>query len=225
MLYGLFDDAGARVARRSRDGGEGNDARMVFTATESGTYYIAAKGQRKGDTGTYTLRVQEQGAPAPEQTSGQQPTPEQTSLQQQQPPPPPVDADATAAGATDLGALGGRWSSREDSVDGGTDATDYYSFTLSERKTVTLSLRDQDANADLYLEDGSGTVLASSTKGGTRKEDVAATLDAGTYYVRVAAQEAGDNAYRLLARGKGRGAGPSARGTEPRPATAVPAAQ
>ena len=192
MLYGLFDDEGARVARRKRDGGEGEDARLVFTATESGTHYIAASGQKQ-TTGTYTVRVQEQGAPV------QQPTQQQTSQQQQT---PPADADATAAGATDLGAIGGRWSSREGSVDGGDDGTDYYSFTLSERKAVTLSLRDQDADADLYLEDGNGAVLTSGTEDGTAKETVTATLDAGTYYVRVVAQEAGDNAYRLLARAK-----------------------
>ena len=57
MLYGLFDGVGNRVARRNRDGGEGNDARIVFTATESGTHYIAARGQRKNDTGTYTVSV------------------------------------------------------------------------------------------------------------------------------------------------------------------------
>ncbi len=204
MLWGLFDAAGGRVAKRSRDGGEGNDARMTFTATESGTFYIAARGQRKDDTGTYTVRVRDQDAATqtlsvntntpqvPEQTSGQQQTPQ-----------PPADPDATAAGAADLGdlaTLGRRGAVRKDSVDGGDDATDYYSFTLGERQAVTLDLRRQDANADLYLEDGDGTVLASSTQGGTRNEGIEQTLDAGMYYVRVAAQEAGDNDYALRAK-------------------------
>ena len=202
MLWGLFDDAGVRVAKRSRDGGEGNDARMVFTATESGTHYIAARGQRKDDTGTYTVRVRDQdaGTQAPANTNTVR-TPEQTTVQQ--PPQPPADPDATAAGAAglgDLAGLGRRGAVRQDSVDGGDDGTDYYSFTLSERQAVTLSLFRQDANADLYLEDGEGTVLASSTEDGTRKDEVKATLDAGTYYVRVAAQEAGENAYTLRAK-------------------------
>ena len=202
MLWGLFDDAGVRVAKRSRDGGEGNDARMVFTATESGTHYIAARGQRKDDTGTYTVRVRDQdaGTQAPANTNTVR-TPEQTAVQQ--PPQPPADPDATAAGAAglgDLAGLGRRGAVRQDSVDGGDDGTDYYSFTLSERQAVTLSLFRQDANADLYLEDGEGTVLASSTEDGTRKDEVKATLDAGTYYVRVAAQEAGENAYTLRAK-------------------------
>ena len=40
-------------------------------------------------------------------------------------------------------------------------------------------------------------MLASSTKDATRNERVSATLDAGTYYVRVAAQENGQNNYKL----------------------------
>ena len=108
------------------------------------------------------------------------------------------DADARAAGAADLGDLGARVL-RHDSVDGGGDATDYYRFTLNETQAVTLILRDQDADADLYLEDGDGAVLHSSTRDGTRREKIEATLAAGTYYVRVAAEETGDNAYTLRA--------------------------
>ena len=170
LLFGVFDDEGSRLSRKSGVGGEGDDARLVFTASETGTHYIAAKGSRKADTGTYTVQVREH------------------------------DADATAAGAADLGDLAGEWVVRRDSVDGGDDAADYYRFTLDETQVVTLRLRQQDADADLYLEDGDGTVLHASTRDGTRGEDIRAALQAGTYYVRVAAQEAGDNGYLLRAR-------------------------
>ena len=50
---------------------------------------------------------------------------------------------------------------------------------------------------DLHLEDADGNVLHSSTRGGTRNERIEATLEAGTYYVRVVAQEEGENAYTL----------------------------
>ena len=171
MLRGLYDSAGSYIAgTRNKNGGEGDNARLTFTATASGTHYIAARGEGR-DTGTYTVRVAEW-----------------------------VDPDATAAGATDLGDLAGPDGVRHrGSVDGGSDGTDYYRFTLGETKRVELSLRRQDADADLYLEDGNGAVLHSSTKGGTGKEGIEATLQAGTYYVRVAAQEAGDNAYILNA--------------------------
>ena len=219
MLWGLFDAAGGRVAKRSRDGGEGNDARMTFTATESGTFYIAARGQRKDDTGTYTVRVRDQDAATqtPSVNTNTPQVPEQTSGQQQAPQ-PPADPDATAAGAAGLGNLaGGRLVRRDGTVDGGDDVTDYYSFTLGERQTVTLSLRRQDANADLYLEDGDGTVLASSTESRTRNEGIEQTLDAGTYYVRVAAQEAGDNDYALRAKAVDPAPAPSPETPVPQP--------
>ena len=57
ILRGLYDDTGSRIpGTRTNSGGEGNNARLEFTADESGTYYIAARG--RGDTtGTYTVRV------------------------------------------------------------------------------------------------------------------------------------------------------------------------
>ena len=199
LLFGVFDDEGSRVARKSAAGGEGGDARLVFTASETGTHYIAAKGFRKDDIGTYTVRVRDQNPP---------PTPAETPAVTPDPAPPQqpparqrtVDTDAARAGATALGELAGARLSRQDSVDGGDDAADYYRFTLGETQVVTLGLRRQDADADLYLEDADGTVLHSSTRSGTQGEDIKATLEAGTYYVRVAAQEAGENEYRLRAR-------------------------
>ncbi|MCY4502277.1 MAG: PPC domain-containing protein, partial [Alphaproteobacteria bacterium] len=170
MLRGLYDAEGQRIAgTRNDDGGEGADARLTFTATESGTHYIAARSSGP-DTGSYTVRV--------------------TAF---------VDPDATAAGATDLGdlaALDGERVHRE-TVDGGPDGTDYYRFTLGEARTVKLALRYQDADADLHLEDADGNVLHSSTRGGTRNERIEAPLEAETYYVRVVAREEGENAYTL----------------------------
>ena len=215
MLLGVFDDAGGRASRKSRDGGEGGDARLVFTATETGTYYIAARGGGRDDTGTYTVRVRDQNPPPPPPEDPPavepDPAPPQSGNAPQVQPEPEVqqqpaaqqrsaDTDAARAGAIDLGELAGRRLSRQDSVDGGDDAADYWRFTLDETQAVTLSLRRQDANADLYLEDADGNVLHSSTKGGTRREEIATALEAGTYYVRVAADETGTNDYLLRAR-------------------------
>ena len=175
VLRGLYDSGGNRVAEtQSHDGGAGDDARLTFTATETGTHYIAARGHRT-ETGTYTVRVTDE-TPAPA-----------------------ADPDATAAGAIDLGdlaALTGRQVHR-DAVDGEADGTDYYRFVLTEAKTVKLSLRKQDADADLYLEDWDGAVLYSSAKSGAGNEGIEETLQAGIYHVRVVAREAGENAYAL----------------------------
>ena len=74
---------------------------------------------------------------------------------------------------------------------------DYWRFTLSEARRVGLGLRRQDANADLFLEDAEGNVLYSSTEEGTANEWISQTLLAGTYFVRVEAQEEGANEFKL----------------------------
>ena len=61
---------------------------------------------------------------------------------------------------------------------------------------MALGLRRQDADADLVLEDAEGNVLHSSANVPVpTNEWLRETLLAGTYYVRVEAQEAGANAY------------------------------
>ena len=62
---------------------------------------------------------------------------------------------------------------------------------------ILIGLRRQDRNADLFLEDSSGSVLASSTESGTTNESIGVTLQAGTYYIRAEAAEVGQNVLRL----------------------------
>lgn len=169
VLRGLYDADGDRIpGTQTNDGGEGDDARLTFTASESGTYYIAARGYGR-ETGTYTVRVTE------------------------------VVSDDTRAGAEDLGDIteldGPRFSAA--SLDGDGDRVDYFKFTLTDAKKVGLGLRRQDEDADLYLEDADGKVLASSTEEGTANERISETLLAGTYYIRVESQEEGENDFNL----------------------------
>ena len=57
LLRGIYDAEGKRIAgTRNDNGGEGADARLTFTATETATHYVAPSGQGDG-TGTYTLSV------------------------------------------------------------------------------------------------------------------------------------------------------------------------
>ena len=171
VLRGLYDaDGNHIVGSHSNFGGDSEDARLTFTAAESGKYFIAARGSAGATTGTYTVRVTES-----------------------------TFSDGERAGAKDLGDItdlrGARFPNT--TLDGDGDTADYFRFTLGEAKAVELGLRQQDANADLFLEDAQGTVLASSTEAGTANELIVQTLLAGTYYIRVEAQEAGANQFKL----------------------------
>ena len=170
VLRGLYDADGNRIAgTRDNDGGAGRDARLTFTATTTGTHYIEARGH-SNHTGDYTVRVTEW-----------------------------VDTDAERGGAADLGDIAGLAGPQfpAASLDGSSDSVDYWRFTLSEARRVGLGLRQQDANADLFLEDAEGNVLYSSTEEGTANEWISQTLLAGTYFVRVEAQEEGANEFKL----------------------------
>ena len=59
LLRGIYDAQGKRIAgTRNDNGGQGTDARLTFTATETATHYVAASG-RGNRTGTYTVSVAE----------------------------------------------------------------------------------------------------------------------------------------------------------------------
>ena len=103
--------------------------------------------------------------------------------------------DDTRAGATDLGDITALEGPRfpRGTLDGDGDRINYYRFTLTEAKRVGLGLRQQDADADLFLEDADGNLLHGSSASGTSNEAIPVTLLAGTYYVRVESREAGVN--------------------------------
>ena len=82
-------------------------------------------------------------------------------------------------------------------LDGDEDRSDYYSFTITDAKKFKTILAQQDANANLFLEDSSGTVIQSSDNSGTSDDSIATTIDAGTYYIRVDSQQTAKNAYVL----------------------------
>ena len=81
------------------------------------------------------------------------------------------------------------------------DTVDYFHFSLTAKRDVGVRIRRLDYNADLYIEDNDGTVIASSEETGDSKEVVNVTLaanDAGEhYYVRVEGKEDGTNDYQF----------------------------
>ena len=192
-LRGIHDADGNLMAGTANDdGGDGYNSRVTFTATASGTYYIAA-GAWGGNRGTYEVEVTDS-SPA---GTASHPDPTPTPGSDSPPDATPADADAARTGATDLGDITTLQGPRfpRGTVDGSADQVDYYRFTLTEAKRVGLGLRQQDADADLYLEDAHGNVLYRSTTSGTGNERIAQTLLAGTYYLRVESQEGGLNAH------------------------------
>ncbi|TRT99968.1 MAG: peptidase S8, partial [Microcystis flos-aquae Mf_QC_C_20070823_S10D] len=73
---------------------------------------------------------------------------------------------------------------------------DYYRFTLANSGNFNLGLTGMTADADVQLLNSSGSVIASSTNGGTASESITSQLSAGTYYIRVYPYT-GDTNYNL----------------------------
>ena len=188
FLRAIYDSEGRYQSGSYNDDFEGGrDSRVTFTASQSGTYYVRASGDRD-ETGSYTLRVSDVTPGSVEDPPPAEPPAETVA---------PAEANPARAAAEDLGDITELAAARFPlgTLDSGADGVAWYRFTLSEARAVGLGLRRQDADADLVLEDAEGNVLHSSERSGTANEWMRETLLAGTYYVGVEAQEAGANAY------------------------------
>jgi hypothetical protein len=102
-------------------------------------------------------------------------------------------ADDRISGARNLGVLSGVRTIR-DSV-GSKDRNDYYAFTLNGRSSFNLSLNKLKNDVNVSLIQG-GKTLFNSNRKGRKSEKIAATLDAGTYNIRVYPRR-GSSRYRL----------------------------
>jgi len=107
-----------------------------------------------------------------------------------------TEPNNTLATATFIGGLGFTPTSIFDFV-GSADTQDYWRFTLSGTSDINIGLTGLTADADVQLLNSAGTVIASSTRGGTLSDDIHLNAQpAGTYYVRVF-QFSGDTNYNL----------------------------
>ncbi|MFM6052411.1 MAG: pre-peptidase C-terminal domain-containing protein, partial [Sphaerospermopsis kisseleviana] len=96
----------------------------------------------------------------------------------------PVDnAGNTLATARNIGTL----SSTQSFTDwvGSTDTNDFYRFDLGTQSNFSLLLNGLSADADVELLSSTGTVIQSSTNGGTAADSITRTLSAGNYFARV----------------------------------------
>lgn len=66
-----------------------------------------------------------------------------------------------------------------------TSDIDYYKFTVSAAKSISISLTTLPKDYDIYLYNSSGTLVAKSEKASTTSESITYSAAAGTYYIKV----------------------------------------
>ena len=157
FLRAIYDSEGRyQSGSYNDDFGGSRDSRVTFTASQSGTYYVRASGDRD-ETGSYTLRVSDVTPGSVENPPPVEPPAETVA---------PEEPEPARAAAEDLGDITELAAARFPlgTLDGGADGVAWYRFTLSEARAVALGLRRQDADADLVLEDAAGNVLHSSER-------------------------------------------------------------
>ena len=112
-------------------------------------------------------------------------------------------ADTEQQTVSDLGNITyfPRLQSSNGTLDGAAGASDLYRFELDRTMSVEIALHQQDADADLAVEDDTGAVVAESLADGRANEWIKTWLEPGMYFVRVTAREAGANAYVLRYQG------------------------
>ena len=74
--------------------------------------------------------------------------------------------DDVRAGAVSMGDITDltRVHFPRNTLNGAGDRIDYYRFTLTEPREINFGVRQQDADADMFLEDAEGNVLHNSVK-------------------------------------------------------------
>jgi len=79
------------------------------------------------------------------------------------------------------------------------DKKDFYRFNLLSTSEFELALNGLSADANVFLEDASGNLVASSENEGTASESILETLESGIYYllVRSDSEETNSTSYSL----------------------------
>ena len=138
----------------------GTDPEEIYYLADAGTYYVQVY-MFEGETG-YDLTLATYPAD-----------------------PPPADlAGESFDSALDLGVATPGEVSQEEWIGAG-DSLDYLQFEVVERSLVMVTMDGMQADADLALEDDFGSILSSSTEGGSYAEYIEMVLDPGVYYLSV----------------------------------------
>lgn len=156
----IEDDFGSVIGSSSN---AGTDAEFVELVLEPGTYYLVLVPY--SGTSSYEVSISGQAAtPAPTDEGGN------------------GFDDAVSLGTL---ASGGTPLTMTEQVGNG-DRADYYSFSIEEAGSVSVSLTPFTDDADLRLySDGGTTFIASSEAASTDQELITQDLEAGTYIIEV----------------------------------------
>ena len=160
-LRGIYDADGDRISNTTDDdGGQGYNSRVTFTATESGTHYIAA-GAYSGQ-GTYEVEVTDTSPPTEEQDADSEDPPDRQEQVQEQPP---------AFGSQFYGF------ELEENADGSTDRISLgaVSATDPDGGSVTYSIEGGNAAGLFEIDAASGELFYSG--GGEDYETGAASYE------------------------------------------------
>ena len=155
----------------------------IHETLAAGAYTIEANTLDAGATSSFTLSVET--VEEPEQPGPPGPGPV-----------PPPDTGCVETVAED-GSVSGQWAEGCPSENRSGSYARYYSFTLTQRSEVAITLERTSGDADTYLNllSGAGTdgsVLHSNDDdGGTTQSRIQETLEAGTYTVEATTYEAG----------------------------------
>ncbi len=183
-IFSLYDADDTDLSVGDADGGVGNNARLIYTPTASGTYYVAVTGT--GGTGTYTLSVIYLGANGASEADTDFPD------------------DTTTTGKVDVGG----------SVTGNIDATDdfdRFGVDLEAGRTYQIDLEGmltgdgtlEDPALDLFdpdntFVDGNDDINFGAGNLNSRLTYTAPTT--GTYFLRSLASVGGTGTYTLSVR-------------------------
>ena len=198
-LRGIHDADGNLVPGTTNDDWGGTyNSRVTFTASETGTYYIAA-GAFSNRQGTYELEVMDNSPPAPEPPA----TPLQPTTGQTVPEPAGADlaADPSTTGRVAVGETAtGNIESAGD--------RDWFAVELVAGRTYTIDLRGRPTAdgtlSDPYLRgihDAQGNLLSGTTNddwGGTYNSRVTFTAtESGTHYIAAGAFSSRQGTYEV----------------------------
>ncbi|MEH1866650.1 MAG: ELWxxDGT repeat protein [Nostoc sp.] len=95
--------------------------------------------------------------------------------------------DDSLAQAFNIGSLTSSYTTTDYVGDRGLilDSDDYYQFNVVNSGAFTLNLNGLGGDANVELQDSSGTIIQSSTQTDTNPESISRSLASGTYYIRV----------------------------------------